>query len=119
MVDSTWIAHTDNKRRGRLSIISHLLSEIPYKSLSPNNVTLPKRQRPDGYKEPKLSVRHIPTPVLIRVSTALVVPDATRKAGMTTARPPRRRALAAGGVADHPHRMIAPRTSGRIVAGSR
>jgi polyphosphate kinase 2 len=27
--------------------------------------------------------------------------------------------VAAGGVADHPHRMIAPRTSGRIVTGSR
>jgi polyphosphate kinase len=64
--DTTWapwhIAHTDNKRRGRLNIISHLLSEIPYKPLSPNNITLPKRQRPDGYQEPKLSVRHIPTP---------------------------------------------------------
>ena len=32
------------------------------KPLSPNNITLPKRQRPDGYQEPKLSVRHIPTP---------------------------------------------------------
>jgi polyphosphate kinase len=64
--DTTWapwhIAHTDNKRRGRLNIISHLLSEIPYKPLSPNNITLPKRQRPDGYQEPRLSVRHIPTP---------------------------------------------------------
>ena len=43
--DTTWapwhIAHTDNKRRGRLNIISHLLSEIPYKPLSPNNITLP------------------------------------------------------------------------------
>ena len=38
--DTKWapwhIAHTDNKRRGRLNIISHLLSEIPYKPLSPN-----------------------------------------------------------------------------------
>jgi polyphosphate kinase len=38
--DTTWapwhIAHTDNKRRGRLNIISHLLSEIPYKPLSTN-----------------------------------------------------------------------------------
>ena len=64
--DTAWapwyIAHTDNKRRGRLNIISHLLSEIPYKPLATNNITLPKRQKPDDYQEPKLSVRHIPTP---------------------------------------------------------
>src|SRR5271167_298854 len=33
--DTAWapwyIAHTDNKRRGRLNIISHLLSQVPYK----------------------------------------------------------------------------------------
>ena len=28
------IAHTDDKRRGRLNIISHLLSQIPYTRLS-------------------------------------------------------------------------------------
>ena len=64
--DTAWapwyVAHTDDKKRGRLNIISHLLSEIPYKPLSTNNITLPKRQGPDGYREPKLSVRHIPTP---------------------------------------------------------
>jgi polyphosphate kinase len=64
--DTEWapwyIAHTDNKRRGRLNIISHLLNEIPYKPLTPNNITLPKRQKPGDYQEPKLSVHHIPTP---------------------------------------------------------
>ena len=48
--DTAWapwyIAHTDNKRRGRLNIITHLLSQIPYKPLSHRDVTLPKRQRP-------------------------------------------------------------------------
>jgi polyphosphate kinase len=64
--DTAWapwhIARTDNKRRGRLNIISHLLSEIPYKPLAKDNITLPKRQKPDDYQEPKLSVRHIPAP---------------------------------------------------------
>jgi polyphosphate kinase 2 len=64
--DTAWapwhIAHTDDKRRGRLNIISHLLSEIPYKPLSRHNITLPERQEPDGYQEPSLSVHHIPTP---------------------------------------------------------
>ena len=64
--DTAWapwyIAHTDNKRRGRLNITSHLLSQVPYTPLAPRDVTLPKRQRPRGYAEPDLPLRHIPTP---------------------------------------------------------
>ena len=64
--DTAWapwyIAHTDNKRRGRLNIISHLLSQVPYKPLVPQGVTLPKRQRPGGYSEPDVPLRYIPTP---------------------------------------------------------
>ena len=37
--DTAWapwyIAHTDDKKRGRLNIISHLLSQVPYKPLQP------------------------------------------------------------------------------------
>ena len=64
--DTTWapwyIAHTDDKKRGRLNIISHLLSQVSYKPLAPRDITLPKRQRPGGYAKPDLSLRHIPTP---------------------------------------------------------
>ncbi|MGN6175936.1 MAG: polyphosphate kinase 2, partial [Streptosporangiaceae bacterium] len=64
--DTTWapwfIAHTDDKRRGRLNIISHLLSQIAYKPLAPQHITLPKRQRAKGYTEPDLPMRHIPEP---------------------------------------------------------
>ena len=64
--DTEWapwyIAHSDSKRRARLNIISHLLSQVPYKPLPPHEVTLPKRQRPGGYVEPDLGVRHIPAP---------------------------------------------------------
>jgi polyphosphate kinase 2 len=65
--DTAWapwyIAHTDDKKRGRLNIISHLLSQVPYKPLSRQDITLPKRQRPSGYVEPDtLPRRHIPTP---------------------------------------------------------
>jgi polyphosphate kinase 2 len=64
--DTAWapwyIAHTDNKRRGRLNIISHLLSQVPYKPLAPREVTLPERQSPGGYVEPDLPLRYIPTP---------------------------------------------------------
>ena len=64
--DTAWapwyIAHTDCKRRGRANIISHLLSQVPYKPLALPDVTLPKRQHPGGYTEPDLPLRHIPEP---------------------------------------------------------
>ena len=64
--DTAWapwyIAHTDDKKRGRLNIISHLLSQVPCKPLALRDITLPKRQRPGGYVEPDLPLRHIPTP---------------------------------------------------------
>ncbi len=56
------IAHTDDKKRGRLNIISHLLSVIPYEPLEPRDIKLPKRQGPDGYVEQDLPAKDIPTP---------------------------------------------------------
>ncbi len=64
--DTEWapwfVADTNDKKRGRLNIISHLLSQIPYEPLAPADVELPKRQGADGYSEPGLRLRHIPTP---------------------------------------------------------
>ena len=64
--DTAWapwyIAHTDDKKRGRLNIISHLLSQVPYKPLASRDITLPKRQQAGGYVEPDLPLRCIPTP---------------------------------------------------------
>jgi polyphosphate kinase 2 len=64
--DTDWapwyIAYTDDKKRGRLNIISHLLSQVPYKPLSLADVTLPQRQPAVGYQEPELPLRRIPTP---------------------------------------------------------
>jgi polyphosphate kinase 2 len=64
--DTAWapwyVANTDDKKRGRLNIISHLLSQVPYKPLPDRDITLPKRQRPGGYVEPDLPLRYIPTP---------------------------------------------------------
>ena len=46
--DTPWapwyVADTDDKKRGRLNIISHLLSQVPYEPLEPRDITLPKRQ---------------------------------------------------------------------------
>jgi polyphosphate kinase 2 len=64
--DTAWapwfVAHTDDKKRGRLNIISHLLTQIPYEPLAPTDVTLPKRRGPGDYTEPNLPLRYIPTP---------------------------------------------------------
>ncbi len=64
--DTAWapwyIADTDDKRRGRLNIISHLLSQVPYQPPAHRDITLPRRQPARGYTEPGLPLRHIPTP---------------------------------------------------------
>ncbi len=64
--DTPWapwyIAHTDDKMRGRLNIISHLLSAVPYEPLKPRDITLPRRQRAGKYVEPDLPLKLIPTP---------------------------------------------------------
>jgi polyphosphate kinase len=56
------IAHTDDKRRGRLNIISHLLTRVPYEPIVARPIELPARQRPRGYAEPDHSALSIPTP---------------------------------------------------------
>jgi polyphosphate kinase 2 len=64
--DTPWapwnVAHTDNKRRGRLNILSHLLSQVPYEPLKTKDVKLPKRQTAGDYRPPSLPPRFIPTP---------------------------------------------------------
>jgi polyphosphate kinase len=46
------VARTDDKRRGRLNIITHLLDSIPYKKAPREKVKLPKRGKAHGYREP-------------------------------------------------------------------
>jgi polyphosphate kinase 2 len=62
--DTQWapwyIARTDDKKRGRLNIISHVLSQVPYTPLAHRDVALPKRQPAGGYEEPELPLRYIP-----------------------------------------------------------
>jgi polyphosphate kinase 2 len=51
---------SDDKKRARLNIITHLLTKVPYKGLPREKVKLPKRQKPEGYKEPKKPLKFIP-----------------------------------------------------------
>jgi polyphosphate kinase 2 len=53
------VARTDDKRRGRLNIISHLLSRIPYKEAPREKVKLPKRQKAQGYREPDYPYKYV------------------------------------------------------------
>jgi polyphosphate kinase 2 len=56
------LVDNDVKKRGRLNIISHLLSQIPYEPMGPVDVKMPDPPRPHGYVEPDPSKPNIPTP---------------------------------------------------------
>ncbi len=64
--DTPWapwyLARTDDKKRGRLNIISHLLSKVPYEPVEPRDIKLPKRKVNDSYVEADLPLKYIPTP---------------------------------------------------------
>ena len=46
--DSSWapwfVALSEDKKRVRLNVISHLLKQVPYKAMPAKKVTLPKRK---------------------------------------------------------------------------
>jgi len=57
-----WIATTDDKKRGRLNIISHLLGQVPYAPLERRDVKLPRRKVGARPASSELPLKHIPTP---------------------------------------------------------
>jgi polyphosphate kinase len=54
--DTAWapwfVVPSDDKKRARLNCITHLLNQIPYKEAPRQKIKLPKRQKPNGYREP-------------------------------------------------------------------
>jgi polyphosphate kinase 2 len=54
-----FVAVSDDKRRARLNIISDLLQKIPYQTVAREKVTLPARQKPNGYKEPDYPFKYV------------------------------------------------------------
>ena len=54
-----YVADSNDKKRARLNIISHLLEQIPYESPPREPVVLPDREKPRGYREPDHSHRYI------------------------------------------------------------
>ena len=59
--DAPWnVVRSDDKRRARLNVISHLLSQIPYKEAPRETIKLPKRQKPGDYHEPDYPFKYVP-----------------------------------------------------------
>jgi polyphosphate kinase 2 len=55
-----YVANADDKKRAHLNIITHLLSQVPYKAVPREKVKLPKRQKAHGYKEPSYPFKYVP-----------------------------------------------------------
>ncbi|WP_431309412.1 polyphosphate kinase 2 [Gordonia sesuvii] len=55
-----YVANTDDKKRGRLDIITHLLDRVPYTPLEAPEVKLPKRTV-GRYESPSLALNRVPT----------------------------------------------------------
>jgi polyphosphate kinase 2 len=62
--DTPWapwyVARSEDKKRVRLNIISHLLGHIPYKDVPRVKVKLPDRQHRHGYREPEYAYKYVP-----------------------------------------------------------
>jgi polyphosphate kinase 2 len=48
-----YVANSDNKKRARLNIITHLLGKVPYKQAPREKIKLPQRQKQGGYRDAK------------------------------------------------------------------
>ena len=62
--DTPWapwyVADSNDKKRARLNVITHLLGLIPYREVAREKVTLPKRQSAKGYKAPRYTFKTVP-----------------------------------------------------------
>jgi polyphosphate kinase 2 len=64
--DSAWapwfVANSDDKKRARLNIISHLLQQVPYEPVPKRTIELPKRKADPDVAGPRVPLHWIPTP---------------------------------------------------------
>ncbi len=62
--DTSWapwyVANSEDKKRVRLNIISHLLSHIPYEDVPREKIKLPERGKAKGYREPDYPYKRVP-----------------------------------------------------------
>jgi polyphosphate kinase len=61
--DTSWapwyVARSEDKKRVRLNIITHLLGKIPYKDMPRAKIKLPDRQKKQGYSEPDYPYKYV------------------------------------------------------------
>jgi polyphosphate kinase 2 len=61
--DTSWapwhMVRSDDKRRARLNVIRHVLSQIPYEEIPRAKVELPKRKKDENYVEPDYEAKFI------------------------------------------------------------
>jgi polyphosphate kinase len=62
--DTSWapwfVANSEDKKKVRLNIISHLLSRIPYEDAPREKIKLPERGKAKGYKAPDYAYKFVP-----------------------------------------------------------
>jgi len=62
--DTPWapwyVIRSDDKKRARLNVITHLLAQVPYEDTPRHKVRLPARQKPHGYKEADYPYKFVP-----------------------------------------------------------
>lgn len=62
--DTSWapwfVVDSNDKKRARLNVISHLLERLPYDRTPHQEVHFPERQAPGDYVEPALPLRRVP-----------------------------------------------------------
>jgi len=62
--DTSWapwfVANSEDKKKVRLNIITHLLSKIPYEDVPRAKIKLPDRGKAKGYKEPDYAYKLVP-----------------------------------------------------------
>jgi polyphosphate kinase len=55
-----YVVRTDDKKRGRLNLITHLLKRIPYEELPREKIELPPRGKPGDYVESDYTFKYVP-----------------------------------------------------------
>jgi polyphosphate kinase 2 len=62
--DTPWapwyVVRSDDKKRARLNVITHLLKHVPYEELPREKIKLPDRQKAHGYKESDYPFKFVP-----------------------------------------------------------
>jgi len=54
-----YVVRSDDKKRARLNVIRHFLSQFPYKKIKRDKIELPDRQKRKGYREPAYPYKYV------------------------------------------------------------